>query len=247
MTAEWWRGAFFDAAMARVLFDAEKEAEAPAEVRGLLRLTGLKRGAVLDAACGTGRHSAAFAAKGFAVTGVDVNAGYLREARRRLRAAKLKAGFHQAELSDLGAYAGRFDLVVNLFTSFGYLATAARNEASLRQMAACLKPGGWLALELLPRESLKQIFSAYDVQEVEGGWLIQERRWRAGGKRLATRAVWDLGGKIRAQDSEFQTYTRAELAALFKRAGFRAPRAYGDFNGRPFRAGDRLLMLGRKQ
>jgi SAM-dependent methyltransferase len=242
----WWRRGFFDAAMARVLFDDEKEAEAPLEVRGLLKLTGLRRGAVLDAACGTGRHSAAFAAKGFKVTGVDVNALYLRQARRRLRSRGLKARFLSGELSRLGAFAGGFDLVVNLFTSFGYLSSAAENEASLRQMAACLKPGGSLAVELLPRESLRRFFQPRAMQSVPGGWLIQERRWRPGGKRVATRAIWESGGRRRAFDSEFQTYSRAELLALFKRAGLRGLRAYGGFDGSPFRAGGRLLVLGRE-
>lgn len=232
--------------MAKVLFDDEKERAAPKEVRGLLKLSGLKKGSVLDVACGTGRHSAAFAAKGFEVTGIDVSAAYLRKARLRLRAAGLSAKFDVAEISDLQAYRGRFDLVVNLFTSFGYLSTAAKNEASLRQMAACLKPGGFLAIELLPHESLLEIFTPQDAQSVDGGWLTQERRWNKDGRRLHTRATWDLKGRRKARDSDFQTYTRPELAALFKRAGLRKIRAFGDFNGQPFSVGDRLLMIGSK-
>jgi SAM-dependent methyltransferase len=233
--------------MAALLFDPRKELEAPVEARGLLRLAGLQAGdRVLDVACGTGRHSGAFAAQGMQVTGVDASAAYLKSARARLRRIGRRARFVRADLGDLRAFRGGFDLVVNLFTSFGYLATPAQNERSLRQMAACLRPGGWLAVELLPRVSLRRITDPEVIQRVPGGWLFEERWFSDDGRFLHTRVTWDLKRGRRVQDSVFQTYDRAELAGLFRRAGLRRIQAYGDFRGRAFRPGDRLLMIGRK-
>lgn len=241
-----WTAGFFDEAMAGLLFDGRKELEAPSEARGLLKLTGLERGSVLDVACGTGRHSGAFAAMGMDVTGIDASAMYVKRAKARLKEAGRKARFVKADLRDLKAFKGRYDLVVNLFTSFGYLATASANERSLRQMAACLKPGGWLAIELLPRISLRRITEPEVIQRVPGGWLFEQRWFSDDGRSLHTRVTWDLKQGRRVQDSVFQTYDRAELIGLFKKAGLGRIKAHGDFQGRPFKAGDRLLILGRR-
>jgi SAM-dependent methyltransferase len=241
-----WERHFFDAAMARQLFDKSRWAEAPKEVRGLLGLTGLRRGGVLDASCGVGRHSLSFAKRGLDVTGVDFNASYLAQARKRAKREGLKVRFEQAQLDDLRAYRSRFDLVTNLFTSFGYYPSAAQNLNALRQMAACLRPGGQLAMELLPRERLDEIFQPQSWERVPGGYLLQERRWLAGGRRIATRAHWVCKGRTQVRDSLLFVYTRDELAALFRRAGLSRIKAYGDYDGRPFGTLDRLLMIGSR-
>ena len=232
--------------MADVLFDAEKQAEAPKEASAILRLTRLRRGRVLDAACGVGRHSLAFARRGLQVTGVDQSEAYLQEGRRQARKARLDIDFKRAQLLDLKPCHGAYDLVVNLFTSFGYYATAKQNESALRQMAACVKPGGSLAVEILPRETLDAVFQAQSWQPVPGGYLLQARRYLDGGQRLAIRAVWVQGGRSRVQDSVIQLYTRTELGALFKRAGLRKIRSYGEYGAKPFQVGDRLLMIGSR-
>lgn len=242
-----WTASFFDAGMASLLFDAEKWRVAPGEVRGVLKLTGLRKGAVLDAACGVGRHSLEFARRGFDVTGVDASAAYLKLARVRARKEGLAARFEQADLLELKPYAGRFDLVTNLFTSFGYHTSAARNEAALKGMAASLRRGGWLAMELLPRETLDGWFRPKDWdRNADGSYVLQERRWDDGGRRMAATVTWLKGRRRRVRQSSIFVYTREELAAMFRRAGLRSIRNFGGYDGRPFRGDSRLLMIGRK-
>ena len=71
-------------------------------------LDGLPLGVALDAACGTGRHSAYLASLGHEVIGVDSSAAMLERAR-----AKVPAGeFHEADLHDLPLPDDHVDLVV---------------------------------------------------------------------------------------------------------------------------------------
>ncbi|HXC63494.1 MAG TPA: class I SAM-dependent methyltransferase, partial [bacterium] len=239
-----WQG-FFDPAMGAVLFDDGAEEAADAEIKGLLKLTGLKPGRALDTACGYGRHGRALAKRGWDVTGVDVMPGYLAEARRRAKAAGVAVRFKRAELKDLRAFRGGFDLVLNLYTSFGYYPTAAANLACLKQMAAALKPGGWLCVELIPRETLLKTVEPYEERPVPGGQLWEERRWLGQG-RLETKVTWANGPRLRRSKSVMQTYGRADLAALMAVAGLKDLRAHGSYQGRPFKTGGRLLMLGRR-
>ena len=231
--------------MGAVLFDDGAEEAAEPEIKGLLKLTGLKPGRALDTACGYGRHSRALAKRGWEVTGVDLMPGYLAEARRRAKAAGVAVKFKRAELKELSAFQGGFDLALNLYTSFGYYPTAAANLACLKQMAAVLKPGGWLCVELIPRETLQRTVEPYEERPVPGGQLWEERRWLSGG-RLETRVTWANGPRLRRSESVMCTYTRPELAGMFKRAGLGKIQAHGTYQGRPFKAGGPLLMLGRR-
>ncbi|MBV9276310.1 MAG: class I SAM-dependent methyltransferase, partial [Verrucomicrobia bacterium] len=67
-----------------------------------------------------GRHSVALARQGFQVTGVDRSPFLLGKAQERAEFEKLSIEWVR---EDMRAFvrANGFDLVINLFTSFGYL------------------------------------------------------------------------------------------------------------------------------
>jgi SAM-dependent methyltransferase len=248
MNREWWASGVFDLDLAGILFDARRMKLAASEVRGLKRLARLPAGArVLDAACGTGRHSLEFARLGYRVTGVDVTATYVAEARRLARREKLAgATFERGELRDLYRFQGGFDLVVNLFTSFGYYRTDSDNFEALRQMASALRPGGSLIMDLSPRETIHSVFKPKDWQAVEGGYLMEKREWTSHGSRLRNEWILALRGRLREIHWDIRLYTVPELKALFKRAGLKDIRTYRDFSGRPWKLGERLVIKGVK-
>src|SRR5687767_2010583 len=72
---------------------------------------------VLDLCCGQGRHSAALAHRGYAVTGVDRNADALRVARERSPAS---AEFVEMDAREVATLGRRFEGVVCMWQSFGY-------------------------------------------------------------------------------------------------------------------------------
>ncbi len=83
---------------------------------------------LLDVACGTGKHLELLG-KYFVAEGLDLDAELLRVARERVPGMAM----HQGDMTrfDLGR---RFDAVVCLFSSIGYV----RTEERLRQAAACM-------------------------------------------------------------------------------------------------------------
>src|SRR4051812_46712231 len=99
-TKDWWRD-FFQPIIGEVMFEA-KAGKATAEVTQVLRHTGLRPPAeVLDLACGTGRHSREFAARGLAVTGLDYTESYLEQARKAAKKERLPIPFVHADMRDL--------------------------------------------------------------------------------------------------------------------------------------------------
>jgi 2-polyprenyl-3-methyl-5-hydroxy-6-metoxy-1,4-benzoquinol methylase len=75
--------------------------------------------AVLDLCCGPGRHSLEFTRRGYRVTGVDRTARYLATARAAATREGLTVEFVQEDMRHFHRPAA-FDLVLNLFSSFGY-------------------------------------------------------------------------------------------------------------------------------
>ena len=79
--------------------------------------------AMLDLGCGSGRHARSLAARGFAVTGIDLSAASLALARQQAGPA---VRFIE---QDMRVPFGRraFDYVFSLFTSFGYFEDRGRS------------------------------------------------------------------------------------------------------------------------
>jgi len=116
-----------------------------AEARRLrLLITRHKRSdgrALLDVACGTGKHAAVLS-RWYQVEGVDLDAAMLRVARKKHPGIR----FHQGDMVDFDL-GKQYDVVTCLFSSIGYVRTPARLRAALRTMARHLRPGGVLLLE----------------------------------------------------------------------------------------------------
>ena len=102
--------------------------------------------ALLDVACGTGRHLD-FLVTYFEAEGLDLSPEQIAVARSRLPAIPFTVG--DMEDFDLPA---RFDVVTCLFSSIGYVQTEERLFCAIANMARHLKPGGVLVVEpwLLP-------------------------------------------------------------------------------------------------
>ncbi len=248
MKREWWAGGAFDADMADVNFPPEKIAEAKLEVQGLRSRLGLKSGmTVLDAACGVGRHSLELARQGMRVTGVDYSRDYVRRAQASAKRERLKGtAFESGDLRDLWRFHQSFDAVINLYTSFGYYGSAKDNLEALRQMANALKPGGVLALELLPRESLQAGFLAKDWQRTQDGYMMFKREWIHGGRQLRGEVVTVRQGKIHEHLTEVWVYGVHDLEVMLRRVGLERVRIWGGYKGQKWTAGHRLLMAAWK-
>jgi SAM-dependent methyltransferase len=97
---------------------------------------------VLDVACGTGLHLAAFVDMGLEVEGVELSEAMLELARERLPGVPL----HQGDMRTfhLGR---RFDAVVCLFSAIGYMTTLDALATAIATMRDHLVDGGVLVVE----------------------------------------------------------------------------------------------------
>jgi SAM-dependent methyltransferase len=97
---------------------------------------------VLDVACGTGNVAIPLARMGCRVTGVDIAANLLMQARERALIEGLAIDFDEGDAEQLPYADASFDAVVTMFGAM----FAPRPEHVAREFARVLKPGGLLAM-----------------------------------------------------------------------------------------------------
>jgi 2-polyprenyl-3-methyl-5-hydroxy-6-metoxy-1,4-benzoquinol methylase len=97
---------------------------------------------VLDVACGTGNLSLPAARAGAEVTGVDIAANLVEQARERAEAENLKIRFDVGDAEDLPYEDGSFDVVVTMFGAM----FAPRPDRTASELKRVTRPGGLIAM-----------------------------------------------------------------------------------------------------
>jgi SAM-dependent methyltransferase len=223
-----------------------------AEVEFIERTLQLAPGeAVLDAACGHGRHLLQLASRGYRLTGVDLD-GYALDLARQEAArhglAEERVRLLRADLREL-PYAAEFDAAYNYFTAFGYLEDEAEDERALRAIARALRPGGRFLLETLSAYRLAQVFQPRTWQDTSTGYrVLEERSWDLVAGRMHERRILRApDGREREEHINLRLYTASELAHLFARCGLSVEAALSAPDGAPYTLRSmRLALLGRK-
>jgi SAM-dependent methyltransferase len=223
------------------------EADAKRLLGLVLDHTRLETGStILDMACGRGRHAKLLAEAGFQVTGVDLSERAIRDARDMARSAALDILF---EVGDMRAYRcdEPFDMVVNLFTSFGYFDEDADDQKAVHVMAQALKRSGWLVQDFMNGAYWRAHFVPEDERQ-ESGLRIRQRRWLEN-ERLNKEIILDdeeTGREHRFTES-VRLYGVDDFERMYHQAGLRIDRLYGGADGRPLDdEAPRMIIFSRR-
>ena len=127
-------------------------------------------GRALDAACGTGRQSAALAELRHEVVGVDATEAMLERARERVPGAEFRLGL----LTELPVETGSVDLAV-CSLALTHLEDPA---PAIRELTRAVRAGGRIVLtDMHPTFVALGAQAAYRVNEVRAGFVVNEVHW----------------------------------------------------------------------
>jgi len=218
------------------MFPSSRVEKAEADSDALLRLTSTESGSsVLDLCCGPGRFSVPLARRGLMVTGIDTSGFLLDIARNRVRAEDLDVELLNLDMREK-VRPGGFDLVVNMFTSFGYFEDCDENMKVLVNARESLRPGGRMLLETMGKETLASIFLPATCDQTEEGHLLVQRHgisddWT----RIENDWILIHGDRLLGRWSfSHWIYSGAELRDMMLDAGFSEVRLFGDLDGSPY-------------
>ncbi len=202
--------------------------------------------AVLDLACGAGRHTEKLRRHGFRALGVDLSLTLLAQAPGLPRTA--------GDMCRLPFKSASFDWVLNFFTSFGYFETERQNFQVLEEIERVLAPGGRFLIDLFNREQVIKNLVAEETQE-SGRYRAVIERWfdpstERVNKRIHLHARDDPerpGETIRTFLESVRAYRPDEVTIGLKWAGLEVESLYGNFERESFQHdSERLILVGRK-
>jgi 2-polyprenyl-3-methyl-5-hydroxy-6-metoxy-1,4-benzoquinol methylase len=244
---EWFDDDAFWRDLFPFMFPAKRFADAIREMDQALKLTKPEGRLALDLCCGPGRCSVALARRGFSVTGVDRTRWLLAQAKRRARAARVRIEWVQADMRDF-VRPGTFDLVLSMFTSFGYFDDKREDLTVLQNMFASLRPGGTCLIDVVSKEYLARVFQPIQSETLpDGTRLVRQHEIFDDWTRI--RDEWTVIRKGRAKSYRFHhtVYSGQELRDLMGKAGFIDVRLYGNLEGDGYGTkAQRLIAAGRK-
>jgi SAM-dependent methyltransferase len=179
---------------------------------------------VLDAGCGTGRHAAAFVAKGHQVDVADASKELLSQAAQRCPTAR-------ALLIDLCAM--ELPPAYDAVTCRGVLndmTTDDERESAIASLIACLKPGGMIFLDVREQRA-SRLRADGDTRRVvadlgDRGELtfFSRTSWHRGLMRVDERYELAVAGRVRqvaTYDFTMRPWSRTELSSRLRRNGAR--------------------------
>ncbi len=239
---DWWRD-FFKPIVGEVLF-IPKAGQSEIEVGQVIKRSKAQAPLnVLDLACGVGRHSVAFAKRGFKVTGLDYSKPFLREARRTARKAEQEIRFVHGNMKNLGSHfaASEFGLVVSLFNSFGYFGSRRDDFKMLKAVRRVLRPGGAFVINTLNRDGVaRRLKTPISIgrEPLPNVFMIDVARYDV--RKRQTVCNWTIVDARRSKASIFRqsfrqnVYSHAELRRLLIAAGFCIETTWGMLPGGRF-------------
>ena len=244
-SSEWWRTWFGPSYLE--LYDATLQERTPAEIDQLERFLQLRPPLrILDLPCGQGRHAIELARRGYDLTGVDLSPYLLDVAKARATEASVPVRWLLGDMRDaIGA--DPFDLILNLFTSFGYFADAADDRLVVRAAASMLKPHGRFLLEVINGERLMANFEEREWFTVGQTAVMERRSLDASARRMVVERTVSSSSGSEVNVHALRLYRGRDLREMLTDEGFVRVDLYGDWNGEPLTPESlRVLAVGTR-
>jgi SAM-dependent methyltransferase len=229
------------------LFTEDHWIRAEDEVNSVINLLDIQQGSkILDLCCGPGRHSIELAKKDYSVIGVDRTSSYIKKAQEQARINNLEIDFITEDMRKFHR-SNEFDVILNLYTSFGYFSNPDDDKLVLNNIFSSLKNGGKLLMEMMGKEILARIFLERNWYKKGDVIYLEERKIEDGWGMISNKWILIKGNKKKEYNFCHRLYSGVELSLLLSNIGFKSIKLYGDLKGSPYdNNATRLVALASK-
>lgn len=225
---EWYTN-WFGTRYYRLLYKNRNEDEAARFLDMLLKNVPIANGAsILDMGCGAGRHSKYLASLGFYVTGIDISDESIILAKH-FESEHLK--FEKHDIRDPYTQT-KFDLIINLFTSFGYFDSVSEDKYVVNNVKASLKEEGNFVIDYLNAEYILSRLVDYEEFENEGV-LFKIKRFIKSDFVIKLIEVYDID-RTHYFAERIRMYSFNAFQDLFDSAGLKIVQTFGDYDFNDF-------------
>ncbi len=241
-----WFESWFESEEYLKVYKHRDEKEARLLVESIISITNIKnKSKILDIACGAGRHSIEFAKKGFIVTAFDLSKNLLNNAKVNAQKAGVDIDFIRADIRDFYIDV-KFDLVLNLFTSFGYFESDEENFKVFKTAYNHLNENGFFVFDYFNKKYLEENLTPNSISRIEDEEIIQNRRIEKG--RVIKDIIIKKNGREEHFNESVKIYSLNEIKSRLELTDFNIKNIFGSFDGTEFdeNLSDRIIIIARK-
>jgi len=185
----------------------------------------------LDLACGAGRHS--FLLKELFngdVISLDLSRHLLKEASQNLESSD-NPMFVEGDIRYLPFKDSCFNLILNMFTSFGYFSDERMLINTLTEINRTLKNDGLFILDLMNKEYTIRNLVEHD-EVIRGKYQIKQDRHYSKNTRTVKKkiTIYENNHQIREITESVRIFDQDEISKLLDESGFKVKNSFGDYN-----------------
>ncbi|MEJ5263465.1 MAG: class I SAM-dependent methyltransferase [Ignavibacterium sp.] len=214
------------------VYKHRNEKDAECHIKFILSKINLPpKASILDLACGSGRHSILLAKEGYNVTGVDLSDKLLSEAIKNSKTENLEIEFIKSDIRDFHIEK-KFNLILNLFTSFGYFETDEENLLIFIKSFELLLKNGYFVFDYFNKVYIEKNLVLFSKEENDDYTIIQERK--IVDQRVVKEITIQRNGITENYFESVKLYDSNFLTQKLKEIGFEIVNLFGDFFGNEF-------------
>ncbi len=238
-----WFGEWFDSPYYHKLYKHRDKEEARYFIDNLFSfLHPDHNDLILDLACGKGRHAIYINQKGYHVIGLDLSAQNIKYARQ-YQTDTLE--FFEHDMREVFHFEG-FNLILNLFTSFGYFDTEEEHFNTIKAISDSLKPGGKFVIDFLNPFVVINNLVKEEIKRIDG---IEYHINRYFEKPFIIKEIELFEGEHRFSFHEkVRAIRKDEFCQYFEKTGLNIEYIFGSYELDDYNpeSSERLIFIVRK-
>lgn len=238
-----WFCSWFDSSYYHKLYKHRDNKEAEEFINNLLSWLKIPAGGkVADIPCGKGRHCIYLNSHGFDVTGVDLSPESITEASKHTSPT---LRFLVGDIRKLN-FNEEFEVVFNLFTSFGYFDDEQDNILAMKNLARAVKHGGRLVVDFMNINKVLNTLVASEEKEIDG-ILFSIRRFEKNGILVKTIQITD-GNKKYNFEERVKIIRLDDFKNYLNHCNLAVVATFGSYQLNSFdqESSDRLILIAQK-
>ncbi|MGB0934014.1 MAG: class I SAM-dependent methyltransferase [Lishizhenia sp.] len=242
MKATWFK-TWFNTKYYHILYKNRGHKEAQLFIDRLVATLNLSKEKCLDLACGRGRHAVYLNEKGLDVTGVDLSEESISYAKK-FETNNLSFAVHDMR----EVYTNdKFDVVFNLFTSFGYFDVETENLKVLQSVNKMMNDNGVLVIDFMNATEVISSLKPYEVKTIENIEFHIRKSYT--GKHILKNIQFEADGESFDYTEKVQALEKKDFLHLLEKAGFEVEHVFGNFRLEEYHpnSSDRLILIARKK
>lgn len=176
---------------------------------------------ILDAPCGYGRITNNLAGRGFDLTGIDISSYFIDLAKKEARNKNLKVSYVMGDIFKKNV-SGKFDAVLNIFTSIGYLDSEKKNELFIKKLCHYVRSGGRLIIETLNPIAILANYKEKETLKLRSGTKLYFNRFFDVNTATSVTKIREIKkGKSKELVHIIRLYFPHELISICSKYGFK--------------------------